>query len=245
MAIVLARTSAKLPQKPFEILAKKDDSTKAEIIIYADIGPSWWGDSISAKQFSDELAKLPATVNEITVRVNSGGGDVFDGVTIYNRLKQHKAKIKVIVDGLAASIASIIALAGDEIIMAEGAMMMIHKPWTGAYGNSNDFDEISRRLLEIEDQLVGIYLRRGKNLTRQEIKDMLKAETWLDASQAKAMGFADSTMEETIPIAASIFDKQWINRPPKKLEASLDKMIREDAEALQNKIDKILNGSGK
>lgn len=244
MTITLSRVNAKLAAKPFTIQAKKEDNTKAEIVIYADIGPAWWGDSVSAKSFSDELAKLPNTVSDITVRINSGGGDVFDGITIYNRLKQHKAKVTVIVDGLAASIASIIALAGDEIVMAEGAMMMIHKPWTWTAGNSNDFDEISRRLLEIEDQLVGIYSKRAKGLTRQEIKDLLKAETWMDANQAKEYGFVDKLIEETLPIAASALDKQWMNRPPRKIAASLDKMVRDEADALQARINKVLNGSG-
>ena len=97
-----------LNNKPFQIRVKKD-SKKAEINLYATIGSSFWEDSISAKQFSDELKNI-GDVEEITLRVNSPGGDVFDGLTIYNRLKQHKAKIIVYVDGMAASIASIIFL---------------------------------------------------------------------------------------------------------------------------------------
>ena len=101
--------------KPLQI--RSESATKAEIIIYAPIGQSFWEESVSAKDFSDQLNKLEPTVNEISVRINSPGGDVFDGIAIYNRLKQHKAKKIIYIDGLAASIASIIALAGDEIII--------------------------------------------------------------------------------------------------------------------------------
>ena len=100
-------------QKPLRVASKS--ATKAEITLYSAIGEGLWGDSISAKQFSETLNSIDPAVNEITVRINSPGGDVFDGVAIYNRLKQHKAKIIVHIDGLAASIASIIALAGDKI----------------------------------------------------------------------------------------------------------------------------------
>ena len=129
--------------KKFEIKAKSQ--TVAEIVVYGVIGQDFWGDGISAKSFSDQLNNLPKTVNQIDVRLNSGGGDVFDGVSIYNRLKQHKAKVTVYIDGLAASIASVIALAGDEVVMGEGALMMIHKPWTWAMGDSAALEEVIDR----------------------------------------------------------------------------------------------------
>ncbi len=243
MSFNIAQLRAKMPSKKLSVNMKAN-SKIAEIIVYGDIGASWFGDSISAKSFSDELAALPKDTEEIHVRINSGGGDVFDGLTIYNRLKQHKAKVTVYIDGLAASIASIIALAGDSVIMGEGAMFMIHKPWTIAYGNSNDFDETSRRLLEVEDQLVNIYLRRS-SLTREEVKSMLKAETWMDAQEAKKHGFVDELQEDEFPIAASTLDKVWIAKAPKRLASSLEGDVRKEADALQAKIDKILKGSGK
>lgn len=203
--------------QPFQIRNKT--TTKAEIILYASIGESFWGDSISAKQFSDELKALPETVNEITVRINSPGGDVFDGITIYNRLKQHKAKIIVHIDGLCASIASIIALAADdgEIHIGEGALYMIHLPWTWGMGNRMDFDNISQRLTDIEDQMISIYKKKC-GLDRTEIKAMLEAETWLDSDQAIEKGFVDKKTEESVEIAASVFDRaKWINKVPRKL----------------------------
>lgn len=198
------------------LVIRNSSPTEAEIIIYAGIGQDYWGDGsmISAKQFSDALKKIGDTVKNINVRISSGGGDVFEGVAIYNRLKQHKAKKTVYIDGLAASIASIIALAGDEIIMGEGAMYMIHLPWTFAIGNRTDLDNTVNRLLDVEEQMLGIYARKT-GLDRSEIRAMLEAETWFDAKEAIEKGFVDSQMEETMPIAASMINAKWISKKPK------------------------------
>lgn len=211
--------------QPFRIVNKS--ATKAEIIIYSPIGDSFWEESLSAKQFDAELKKLDSTVNEITVRVNSPGGDVFQGVTIYNRLKQHKAKIIVHIDGLAASIASIIALAGDEIIMGEGALFMVHLPWTFAAGNRMELDNTVNRLMDVEEQLISIYAKKT-GMGRSEIKAMLEAETWLDADQAIEKGFVDRKSEDSMPIAASAMESKWIARKPKNYNsetAAVDKVL--------------------
>jgi len=191
-------------------------ATKAEIIIYGGIGQDYWGDGsmISAKQFSEELKKLGDTVNEIDLRINSPGGDVFDGIAIYNRIKQHKAKVNVYIDGLAASIASIIALAGDNIYIGEGALYMVHLPWTFAMGNRMELDNTVNRLLDVEEQMISIYKKKTK-LDRAEIKAMLESETWLGADEAIAKGFVDSKVEESIPIAASAIESKWIMKKPK------------------------------
>ncbi len=190
--------------------------TKAEIILYGGIGQDWWGDGsmISAKAFSDELKNLDKSVTEIDVRMNSGGGDVFDGLTIYNRLKQHSAKVTVYIDGLAASIASIIALAGDEIIIGEGALYMVHLPWTFAMGNRMELDNTVSRLMDVEEQMISIYSKKS-GLDRAEVKALMEAETWLDADQALEKGFVTSKMDESLPIAASVLDSRWITRKPK------------------------------
>ncbi len=222
--------------QPFTVRNKS--VTQAEIMLYGAIGESYFEDSISAKRFSEELSKLPATVNEIHLRINSPGGDVFDGVTIYNRLKQHKAKVTVYIDGLAASIASIIALAGDDIIMGEGALYMVHLPWTMALGNRNDLDNVVNRLMDIEEQMVGIYSRRS-GIDRGEIKAMLEKETWLDSEQALKLGFVTAKMEETTPIAASMLDKaSWINKRPKM--QTQEEVVKKEIARLQNKVSGIL-----
>jgi len=189
--------------------------TKAEIVMYGPIGSSFWEESISAKQVSDILKDLPDTVNEISLRINSPGGDVFEGITIYNRLKQHKAKVICHIDGMAASIASIIILAADEIIIGEGAQVMIHKPWTFAGGNANDLEAIVNRLDDVENQLIGIYMKRT-GISRSDLIDMLSKETWFDADQAIENKFADKkSEEEAIPIAASLLEGcVWMKKKP-------------------------------
>lgn len=217
---------------PLKILNKT--ATEAEIIIYAAIGTSFWGDDgsmISAKNFSDELKKIPDTVTTINVRINSPGGDVFDGMTIYNRLKQHKAKKVVYIDGLAASIASIIALAGDEIKMGEGALYMVHLPWTFAMGDRQDLDNVVNRLMDVEEQMLGIYSKQTK-LGKSEIRTMLEAETWMDATEAIDKGFATQKAEDTIAIAASaIKNSRWFAKKPEKFFS--------DAEATQVQINEL------
>lgn len=202
--------------QPFQIRNKTE--TKAEIVIYGSIGASWDGDGITVKQFSDELSKLPSSVKEVSIRLNSGGGSCFEGIAIYNRLKEfgkkNKAKMTVHIDGLAASIASIIALAGDEIIMGEGALLMVHLPWTWAMGNRKDLDSTVDLLLNIEEQMISIYSKKT-GIDRNEIKVMLENETWMDADEALAKGFVDSKSEEEgLAIAASVFDSKWITKRP-------------------------------
>lgn len=212
-------------------------ATKAEIVIYAGIGQDFWGDGsmISAKQFSDELKKVDASVNELDVRINSPGGDVFDGIAIYNRLKQHSAKKKTVyIDGLAASIASIIALAGDEIKMSEGALFMVHLPWTFAFGNRMELDNTVNRLMDVEEQMLGIYSRQT-GIDRAELKALLEAETWMSADEAIEKGFVHSKVEESIPIAASAIASPWILKKPSKYNSEA-KAVASAIDGLKKKI---------
>lgn len=187
---------------PFKFFAKDDN---AELALYAPIGDSYFGDAVSAQDVHNALKNLSPNVKNITVRINSPGGDVFQGLTIYNRLKQHKAKVTVYVDGIAASIASIIMLAGDEIILSEGGQIMIHKPWTFAMGNSLALEETIGRLNDIEEQMVGIYAKATGN-DRSAIRSMLMSDYWMDAKEAKELGFVHRTMEqdESIDMAACV-----------------------------------------
>lgn len=194
---------------------KMKSKTKAEITIYSDIGNSFFGDSISAKDFDRELNKLDPTINQIDLRVNSPGGDVFDGITIYNRLLRHSAKVTAYVDGIAASIASVIILAADEIIMGEGAMVMIHKPHTIAMGNDLEMLDVVDRLQDVENQILGIY-KKKTNLDQTELRAMLAKTTWFDAEQAVESGFAHKIADEMeFSIAASLDRAEWITKRPK------------------------------
>lgn len=123
---------------------------------------SWFEDEVTPKIFRDELAKHPGAV---TVRINSPGGDTFAGIAIYNALNDHEGEVTVKVDGVAASAASFIAMAGDNIIMLPGSMMMVHEPWTFAVGNQNDLQEVIQMLEKTNDSMVSLYAARTNLLS--------------------------------------------------------------------------------
>lgn len=218
--------------------------TDAEITIYEEIGDSWWG-GVSAKSFSDELKGIASTVKNLSVRINSPGGNVFDGISIYNRLKQHKATVTVYVDGLAASIASIIALAGDEVVMGEGALMMIHKPMSCVCGNQIDMEAMVQRLDDVEDQLLNIY-KKKTGIDRTELKNMLAAEngegTWMSAQEALDFGFADKIMdsEDILDIAACAKNAKWKIRIPEQTAQVNTKLVKAKLNSLKTDVESFL-----
>jgi len=166
-------------------------SREAEVYIYEDIG-DWFG-GMSAVRFKDELKAL-GDVDKITVFINSLGGDVFDGLAIYNELKNHPARVTTHVNGVAASAASIIAMAGRKVIMGEGSFLMIHKAWSVAIGNSDDMLKLAGDLEIIDSQLAEIYSRKsGKPAA--EIMEMMRAETWLTADMALESKLADKAIK--------------------------------------------------
>ncbi|MDT2292345.1 Clp protease ClpP [Paenibacillus larvae] len=180
----------------FWTMAKNEAKNSAEIAIYGAIGTSWWEESVSANQFYKDLKAL-GDLEEITVRINSAGGSVFDGLAIRSQLKNHKAFVTVHVDGWAASIASIIAMAGDKIVMAKGSMMMIHNPTNSLWGgDAQDFRDMADFLDKIRDSLVSVYEDRTAN-SKEELIKLIDAETWMSAEEAVEMGFADEVEEGT------------------------------------------------
>lgn len=168
-----------------------------EVSIYDDIG----GFGIKAKDFLAELKKL-GPLDEISVSINSGGGDVFDGLAIYNALRTNGARVTTRVEGLAASIASVIAMAGNEIAMPEAAWMMIHDPSSLVIGTEKDMRKMAETLNGIKRSLVGIYAKRTF-LPESEIEKLMEQETWMDGREAVARGFATNLIE-TPAMAASI-----------------------------------------
>ena len=159
-----------------KVLAKANRT--AEVFVDGPIGEDWYGNGVTAKKFRDDLKAL-GELDEITVRINSPGGEVFDGFAIYNELRAHKARKVVHVDGLAASIASVIAMAGDEIVMGLGAMMMIHDPWTIAVGDASAMREQADILDKVKVGLVDAYAGFNKTKERSEIESLMTADTWL------------------------------------------------------------------
>ncbi len=164
---------------------------------------------VNARTFQKELAAI-GDVHTIKVHINSPGGDVFEGNTIYNLLKGHKAQVTVYVDGLAASIASVIAMAGDKIVMPANAMMMIHDPWTFAVGNAEDMRKTADTLEKISKTLVASYQSKS-GLNENEIKSIMADETWYSADDALAMGFADEVVG-AIRFDASIDSIEYLNK---------------------------------
>lgn len=166
-----------------------------EIDIFDEIG--FWG--VTAKDFISQLKGLKG--QSITLSINSPGGSVFDAIAMYNALRNTGKEITVRVMGVAASAASLIAMAGDKIVMPENTFMMVHNPLTGTYGNADDLREMADVLDKIGASLIATYCKRtGKS--EDEVKALLDAETYLTAAEAVELGFADE-VEPVLAIAAS------------------------------------------
>ena len=185
----------------------------AEVLIYGPIGEDWYGNGVTAKQFRDDL-KAAGDVSEIVVRVNSPGGEVFDGIAIYNELRAHKARKIVQVDGYAASIATVIAMAGDEIVLGTGTAMMIHGPSTFAWGPADTMRETADMLDKVAVGMVDAYARFNKTLAREDIEALMTGgDHWYTAAEAIKAGFATRMAEEQEPTdsteATSAFKKAF------------------------------------
>lgn len=189
-------------------IIKMKGSKKAEILIYEDIGEGWIG-GISAKAFADDVKAL-GKLEEINVRINSPGGSVFDGVAMYNTLLKNPARIIVDIDGLAASIASIVAMAGDEVRMAENAMMMIHDPWIVASGKADELREQANVMDKVRETLLSTYVRRS-GADEKTISDMMAAETWMNATEAEEAGLIDSVTVK-MKLATSLVKSNKLSR---------------------------------
>lgn len=190
-------------QRMWEIRQSASSDT-LEIFIYGDVQSDtrdWWTGQViesetSAKHFRDELAKHP-NVQQINLYINSYGGSVFEGTAIYNQLKRHPAHKTVYIDGFACSVASVIAMAGDEIVMPKNALMMIHNAWMCACGNAAELRKAADDLDTINAAGRGAYLEKaGDKLDEATLVSMMDGETWLNAEQCIRYGFADRYAEQ-------------------------------------------------
>lgn len=178
----------------FSIIAR--GQAEADIYLYEDIG--FFG-GVTAKRFADEL-KTVAGVQTLNVRINSNGGDVFDGMAIYNQLAQHPARVITHIDGVAASIASVIAMAGDVIRISESGFMMIHNARGGAIGEAGDLRKMADTIDTVTASIAEVYQSRtGKPV--DDLRAMMDAETWFNGNEALAAGFADE-MVTNLHVAA-------------------------------------------
>ena len=225
-AKVIAAQWGKSPNDRADWYKIEDKADGAEILIYDVIGFPF----VEAKQFIKDLNAIKA--KQITVRLNSPGGDVFDGVAVYNALKNHPAKITTRIEGLAASIASVIALAGDEVHAYANTMYMIHDPWVMAVGNQEDLRSIADVLEKIGGQLADIYT--GKTgLEADTIKEMMHTETWMTAQEGKGLGFVDKVLDGEGKAAKAKYDlKNIYSNVPEDLsfEAQLKTFTRREIE---------------
>ena len=178
----------------FYALEKSGDN-ETTVTLYDEIGAFGAG----SKQFLGDIGKLSG--QHIHLRINSPGGSVVEGTAIYNALRRHKGGVTVHIDALAASMASVIAMAGAPVLIADNALLMIHNPWTVSMGGSEDLRKEADLLDMLKVNLRNAYVRKT-GLGETEIQDMMDKETWLDAVDAVALGFADA-IEEGVAAAAT------------------------------------------
>lgn len=189
-------------KKTWEFRNKAEDKETGELLLYGEIASiAWYEDEVTPKQFKADLDAL-GNIKTLNVYINSPGGDVFASQAIYTMLKRHSATKNIYVDGIAASGASLIAMAGDKVYMPANAMMMIHNASTIVWGFAADLRKVADELDKIQAAMVPVYAMKSGQEDKKII-ELLDAETWMTAQEAKDYGFADE-IEEEKQIAASI-----------------------------------------
>lgn len=214
----------------FEFKAQSDNI--AELVIYGDISSDkWWGNEIIPTEIKESLDN--ANGKDLNIYINSPGGDVFAGIAIYHLLKRYQGKKVVYIDGIAASIASIIAMAGDEIIIPKNSYLMIHRAWTFASGNINDFKKKIEILEKTDNNMVEIYKTKTfEKISEEEILELMNNETWMTGSEAS--NYFNVTVTEENQIAACI-DGIISNKIPENLKKQID---LKNSINLENQIEK-------
>lgn len=179
------------PQGSWYSIRNISDSA-AEIAIYDEIG--FYG--VSASDFVRDISAIKAS--SITLRINSPGGDVFDGIAIYNSIQRHKATVTAYIDGIAASAASFIAMAADRVVMSPHSQMMIHEASGLCVGNASDMQQMADILAKSSDNIASIYAKRAGG-TVEEWRARMQAETWLSDQEAVDLGLADAIDGQMMP----------------------------------------------
>ena len=170
---------------------RNEETGETELLFNGPIAEeTWFGDEVTPALFRDELANISGN---LTIWLNSPGGDVFAASQIFTMLKNHKGKVTVKIDGIAASAASVVAMAGDETLIAPTAMMMIHDPSTVAMGNRADMEKAIALLDEVKESIINAYETKS-HLSRNKIAKMMDEETWLNAKKAMQLGFVDGIL---------------------------------------------------
>ncbi|NIZ11079.1 head maturation protease, ClpP-related [Pseudooceanicola sp. HF7] len=191
-----------------------------ELLLYGVVGDDFWGDGFTASEVIGALAEVGRDT-DITVRINSGGGYTDDGIAIYNALTSHRGAVAVVVDAIAASAASVIAMAGDTITMRAGALMMIHDPAMMTWGNAGDHEKSTEQLNKLADLMADIYAERSGD-DPDDIRSEMKDELWLTGAEAVERGFATDT-EAGKAKAVAAFDYRAYAQAPKHLKTTARK----------------------
>jgi ATP-dependent Clp endopeptidase proteolytic subunit ClpP len=186
-------TSLRSSQAPKRIFAAAKKNDELELLVYDSIGESWFGGGVTAEAVKQKLNEA-GDVSKITLRINSPGGDVFEASAIYSVLTQHKAKVECYVDGLAASAAFTIAMAGEKIHISESAMMMCHNSLGACMGYASDMRQMADLLDKVSGTMRDIYANKS-GMKADEVQALMDAETWMTAAEAVAYGFADDVVK--------------------------------------------------
>lgn len=182
-----------MKNKKFWVWKNQDQTDERVLELYGSIAEeSWFDDDITPKMFRDELF---SGTGPVTVWINSPGGDCIAASQIYSAMMDYPGNITVKIDGLAASAASVIAMAGTTVLMAPTAMLMIHNPATMAFGDHNDMKAAIKMLDEVKESIINAYQLKT-NLSRDEISKLMEAETWMNANKAIELRFADNLIED-------------------------------------------------
>lgn len=225
-------------KKWFNIQGKATDAV-AEVYIFDEIGAY----GITAQDFISEMKEYKDT--PVNLRINCIGGDVFDGMAMYNIIKKREAKTTAYIEGIAASMGSVIALAADEVVMAENSLFMIHNAWGGAMGEAEDMRKTASILEKISGEIANIYERKTR-LSLNRIVEMMDKETWLNAAEAYELGFID-LISDSIKVAAKYDVSKFKNITTEQIHNKLNinvnnkKMTEELKNWFNNKVNEIVN----
>lgn len=223
----------------------RNTANAAELYIYGDIVSTEWDAWSAEDTFPQGIADFLSQIDKaapLTVYINSGGGDVFAGIAIHSILRRHTGPKKGVVDALAASIASVILMACDEIVVNSGAQIMIHKPSTIGWGNADDFQKLIGELDKCQQSITEIYMSRVKDgVTEEKITEMINAETWMNGAEAQDV--FDLTVEERPAMAACVSAFRYKNKPADMKTAEITEFRDKEREAAEILEDLYLYGT--
>lgn len=236
-----------MPSKFWKV--KNEVNGNSEILLYGPIAgeSSWWRDEVTPRSFAEDLESLGG--KDVTVRINSGGGDVFAAHAIHNQLVAYKGRVTVVIDGLAASAATIIAVAGDRIIMPSNALFMIHNPAIGLsdYYGADELLKAAEALNTIKGSIVAAYRKRCK-ASAEELAAMMDAETWMGAAECLEKGFVDEIQGSVSPVlneSSLVVNSVNFNIKNFKNQDALKACInKKTEEKTMSKLEEFLNSLG-